>query len=58
MALSRLLFSLFSFFNTVASKQISNIYIYADDWIRTVDLWIWKRLLYQLSHNLCPYNKS
>ena len=23
------------------------------DWIRTADLWCWKRLLYQLSHNHC-----
>ena len=22
-----------------------------DDWIRSVDLWIWKQLPYQLSHN-------
>ena len=27
---------------------------FADDWIRTADLWYWKRLLYQLSHNHCP----
>ena len=26
----------------------------ADDWIQTVDLWYWKWLLYQLSHNHCP----
>ena len=25
----------------------------ADDWIRTRDLWCWKRLLCQLSHNRC-----
>ena len=24
---------------------------FADDWIRAVDLWYWKRMLYQLSHN-------
>ena len=29
---------------------------FADDWIRTADLWHWKRLLYQLSHNHCPKN--
>ena len=28
--------------------------LFADDWIRTVDLWYWKRLLYQLSHNHFP----
>ena len=27
---------------------------FANDWIRTTDLWNWKRLLYQLSHNHCP----
>ena len=24
---------------------------FANNWIRTMDLWYWKRLLYQLSHN-------
>ena len=28
--------------------------IFADDGIRTADLWNWKRPLYQLSHNHCP----
>ena len=37
-------------FNTVDSKQMFNIN-FAYDWIRTVDLWYWKRPLYQLSHN-------
>ena len=27
---------------------------FADDWIQTKDLWYWKRLLYELSHNHCP----
>ena len=27
---------------------------FTDDWIQTVDLWRWKRPLYQLSHNHCP----
>ena len=27
---------------------------FADDWIRTVDLWCRKRPLYQLRHNHCP----
>ena len=26
---------------------------FADDWIRTADLWCRKQLLYQLSHNHC-----
>ena len=37
--------------NTVDSEQM---FKFADDWIRTSDLWYRKRLLYQLSHNLCP----
>ena len=31
-----------------------DIYIFAEDWIRTADLWIVKQPLYQLSHNNCP----
>ena len=27
----------------------------ADDWVRTTDFWYLKLLLYQLSHNHCPY---
>ena len=27
---------------------------FADDWIRTMDIWCWKQPLYQLSHNHCP----
>ena len=27
---------------------------FADDWIRTADLWYQKQPLYQLSHNHCP----
>ena len=43
-------FYLFSSFQyTVDSKQMSNN-LFADDWIRTADLWYWKRPLYQLSH--------
>ena len=39
---------------TVNSKQqMLNIH-FADDWIQTMDLWYWKQLLYQLSHNHCP----
>ena len=32
-------------------QKVSKI---ADDWIRTADLWLWKRLLHQLRHNHCP----
>ena len=32
--------------------------MFADDWIRTTDLWYWKQLLYQLSHNHCPIHPS
>ena len=28
--------------------------IFADDWIRTMDLWHRKQSLYQLSYNHCP----
>ena len=28
--------------------------IFANVWIQTADLWIWKRLLYQLNHHHCP----
>ena len=46
-------FSLFSSFQyTVDSKQI--YVIFADDWIRTADLWYHKWPLYQLTHNHCP----
>ena len=44
-------FFIFRHFNTVDSKTI---WIIADDWIQTEDLWNWKRPLYQLSHNHCP----
>ena len=27
---------------------------FANDWIRTADLWSWKQPLYQLSHNHFP----
>ena len=29
--------------------------MFANDWIRTADLWNWKRPLYQLSHNHVIY---
>ena len=41
-------FIYFRVFNTV------NIF-FADDWIRTADLWRQKQLLYQLSHNHCHF---
>ena len=44
-----LFFFFFRLFNTVDSKQMFNIN-FADDWIRSADLWYWKRPLYQLSH--------
>ena len=28
--------------------------IFADDWIRTTNVWYQKRQLFQLSHNHCP----
>ena len=28
--------------------------MFANDWIRTADLWNQKQLLYQLSHHHCP----
>ena len=31
---------------------------FADDWVRTADLWCWKRPRYQLRHNHCPLIKS
>ena len=47
-------FSLFSSFQ-YRWQTVNNIDIkFADDWIRTADLWHWKRLLCQLSHNHCP----
>ena len=41
-----------SSFNTVDNKQMFKRK-FADDWIRNADLWCWKRLLCQLSHNHC-----
>ena len=46
------LFLYFRLFNTVVSK--CSIYIFADDWIRTVYLWYTVQPLYQLSLNHCP----
>ena len=43
----RPLFPYFCLLNKVDSKQMLN---FADDWIRSMDLWYWKRLLYWLSH--------
>ena len=47
------LFLYFRLFNSVDRKQLFNIKL-ADGWIRTVDLWFWKRPLYQMSHTHCP----
>ena len=47
------LFLCFRLFNSVNIKQLFNK-SFANDWIRTTDLWCWRRLLYQLSHNHCP----
>ena len=49
---SRPLFLYFHLFNTVDSK--CSINIFADDWIRTADLWNWKQLLYQLRRHHFP----
>ena len=49
---SRHLFLDFRCCNTVDIK--CSILIFANDWIWTENLWNWKRLLYQLSHNHCP----
>ena len=48
-----LFFLYFRLFNTgfLIKVIVNNI---AVDWIRTVDLWFWKRPLYQLRHNHCP----
>ena len=50
---SRSLFLYFCLFNTQLTVNKCSIN-FADDWIRTADLWYWKQLLYQLSHNHCP----
>ena len=44
-----LFFFSFHLLNTADRKQV----IFSNDWIRTADLWCWKRALYQLSHNPC-----
>ena len=49
---SRPPFIYFRLLNTADSKQVFNIN-FANDWIRTMDLWYQKRPLYQLSHNHC-----
>ena len=50
------LFSLFSSFQYI--WQLTNVQNkIADDKFRTVDLWCWKQLLYQKSHNHCPQIK-
>ena len=44
----RPLFLYFRLFNAVARKQMFNVN-FADDWIRTPDLWYWKQWHYQYS---------
>ena len=52
---SRPLLIYFRRYNTVDRKQLIVFNInFANDWIRTTDLWSLKQLLYQLSHNHCP----
>ena len=49
----------FIFVFLIHSWQQTNVqykYFFANDWIRTVDLWNWKQPLFQLSHNHCPYH--
>ena len=46
MGLSRTLFLYFCIFYCTIGRNF-----FADVWIRTADLWCWKRPLYQLSHN-------
>ena len=47
---------LFSFFFSIQLKVNKCSINFANDWIRTVDLWYWKQPLNQLSHNHCPTN--
>ena len=54
MSHSRFLFLLFSSFQHSRELNIN----FADDWIRTMDLWCQKRLLYQLSYTHCPNSFS
>ena len=44
-------FFIFRLFNTY--KYVLHIN-FADDWIRSADLWCQNQLLYQLCHNRCP----
>ena len=51
-AIPGLFFLYFRLFNTVDSKQMFDK-SFANDWIRTADLWCRRRPLYQLSNNQC-----
>ena len=51
-------FLFLAFFNTQLTVIKCSILKFADDWIRTEDLWNRKRPLPQLSHNHCPKIKS
>ena len=50
---SRPLFFFILVFSIQLTVNVQNKFL-ADDWIRTADLWNWKRPLYQLSHYHCP----
>ena len=50
----RPLFLYFCLFNTVESKQMFNTN-FAENCIRTADIWFQKRPLCRLSHNHCPF---
>ena len=57
-AVNGLLFFIFVFsIPSVESKQMFDIK-FANDWIRTADLWCQKRMLYQLSYNHRPPRKG
>ena len=51
-----------SFFYFRFSSQLTahkcSMQKFADDWIRTADLWCWKRPLYQLSYKHCPWDEN
>ena len=57
-AISSSLFLYFRLFNSVESKQMFNIN-YANDWIRTMDLWCQNCCLtWTVRHTLIPHNSS
>ena len=54
---SRLLFSLYLSYQYSSQQTMFNIK-FADDWMRYADLWCWKRLFYQLSHDNYPLGST